>query len=64
MWQTHFWQRMEEAFGRTGAATLAQDYVVSRLGHRTVNQALAEGEDARVVWKAVASEMELPARLR
>ncbi len=59
MWHTQFWARMEEAFGQRGAATFAQDYVVSRLGHRTVNQALADGEDAKVVWRAVAAEMEL-----
>lgn len=64
MWQTHFWARMEEAFGRTGAATFAQDHILSRLGDRSVNQALAAGVDAKEVWRAVVAEMELPARMR
>jgi hypothetical protein len=63
MWRTQFWQRMEEAFG-SSAATFAQDRVLTRLADRTVNEALAQGEDARDVWNAVVAEMQLPLRLR
>ena len=63
MWRTQFWQRMDEALG-PGAATFAQDHVLTRLGDRTVNQALAAGEDAKEVWQAVRAELQLPDRLR
>ena len=55
---------MDEAFGATTARTFAQDHVLTRLGNRTVNQALAAGQDAKAVWSAVVVEMELPPRLR
>ena len=61
---TEFWERMSVAFGAGSAETFAQDVVLSQLGNRTVNQALAAGEDAKRVWAAVVREMELPARLR
>ena len=62
---TEFRERMREAFGGTvPAETFARDHVLSALGNRTVEQALAQGEDARRVWVAVVQEMELPARLR
>lgn len=63
MWRTKFWSRMEEAFG-SGTATFAQDHVLTRLGDRTVNQALADGYDAQEVWAAVVAEMQLPSRMR
>ena len=44
---------MREQFGEAYAASVAQDYVIGSLGSRTVNQALADGEDAKVVWRAV-----------
>ena len=61
---TGFWQRMAEAFGARSAEVFAQDHVLSRLGNRTVNEALAAGTPAREVWDAVCEEMALPARLR
>ncbi len=61
---TEFWARMREQFGDVYAESLAKDYVLSNLGGRTVNQALADGEDAKVVWRAVCDTFNVPDALR
>ena len=61
---TEFWARMREQFGDVYAESLAKDYVLSDLGGRTVNQALAGGEDAKVVWRAVCDTFNVPDALR
>lgn len=61
---TEFWGRMREQFGDVYAESLAKDYVLSNLGGRTVNQALADGEDAKVVWRAVCDTFNVPDSLR
>ena len=61
---TEFWARMKEQFGDVYAESLAKDYVLSNLGGRTVNEALADGEDAKVVWRAVCDTFNVPDRLR
>jgi hypothetical protein len=55
---------MRRSFGETYAESLARDHVLAGLGGRTVEQALAEGEDAKTVWRAVVDEFEVPARER
>jgi DUF3046 family protein len=57
---TEFWRRMRAEFGETYADSLARDHVIAELGGRTVEQALAQGEDAKTVWRAVCSAMNLP----
>lgn len=59
-----FWERMREQFGDTYADSVAQDYVLSNLGGRTVNRALADGEDAKRVWRAVCETFDVPETLR
>jgi hypothetical protein len=61
---TAFWERMREQFGEVYAESVAQDYVLADLGSRTVNQALAEGEDVKVIWRAVCVAFRVPERLR
>jgi hypothetical protein len=61
---TEFWARMREQFGDAYAESVAQDFVLSSLGDRTVNKALADGEDAKVVWRAVGETFNVPERLR
>ena len=61
---TEFWARMKEQFGDVYAESLAKDYVLSNLGGRTVNEALADGEDAKFVWRAVGDTFNVPDRLR
>lgn len=64
MRQTEFWKRMRAQFGEAYAESVAQDYVLSSLGSRTVNQALAEGQDVKDVWRAVCDAFRVPDRLR
>jgi hypothetical protein len=61
---TEFWERMERRFGATYARSYAADMVLAELGSRTVNQALAQGEDAKTVWRAVWAATEMPASER
>jgi len=61
---TEFWSRMNEQFGDAYAESVAKDFVLSGLGDRTVNKALADGEDAKVVWRAVVETFNVPDRLR
>jgi hypothetical protein len=60
-----FWDRMEETFGVGYARSVAADHTLGQLGGRTVEQALAEGENAKAVWMAVcrAWPERIPARL-
>lgn len=61
---TEFWQRMDEQFGAVYAQSVAKDYVLAGLGDRTVQQALGDGEDAKVIWRAVCAAFPVPERLR
>jgi len=61
---TEFWDRMREQFGEVYAESVAKDQVLGALGGRTVNQALADGEDAKIVWRAVVETFDVPERLR
>jgi hypothetical protein len=61
---SEFWQRMRAQFGDTYAASVAKDHVLAQLGERTVEQALADGEDAKAVWRAVCEEFDVPPNLR
>ena len=61
---TAFWERMRAQFGDTYAESVAKDYVLASLGGRTVNKALADGEDAKIVWRAVCETFNVPESLR
>ena len=61
---TVFWERMAEFFGEAYAASVARDHVLSTLGGRTVDKALADGEDVKAVWRAVCEAFNVPDRLR
>ena len=61
---TVFWERMRAQFGESYAQSVAKDYVLAGLGGRTVEQALAGGEDAKTVWRAVCEAFDVPERLR
>ena len=61
---TEFWDRMRGQFGDVYAESVAKDQVLAALGDRTVNQALADGEAAKTVWRAVAETFDVPERLR
>ena len=61
---TVFWERMRAQFGDTYAESVAKDQVLADLGDRTVDQALADGVDAKTVWRAVCDSFDVPQRLR
>jgi hypothetical protein len=46
------------------AQSVAKDYVFARLGGRTIERALADGEDAKVIWRAVCETFDVPEKLR
>jgi hypothetical protein len=60
---TEFWGRMDERFGATYARSVAADYRLPLMG-ATVDEALARGEEARDVWRAVCAEFDVPSHLR
>ena len=55
---------MRAQFGDVYAESVAKDHVLAALGSRTVNQALAQGEDVKVVWRAVCDAFHVPDKLR
>ena len=55
---------MDSALGTAYAKSWAHDHVLAALGGLTPEQALASGEDAVTVWRAVHAELGLPARER
>ncbi|HEV8221070.1 MAG TPA: DUF3046 domain-containing protein [Streptosporangiaceae bacterium] len=57
---TAFWERMNAQFGEAYAASVAKDQVLAPLGGRTVQKALADGIDPKIVWAAVCEAFELP----
>jgi hypothetical protein len=63
---TDFWQRLEQVFGAAYAGSVANDQVLSQLGGRTINEALAGGAETAEVWRAVVATYpeRVPARLR
>jgi hypothetical protein len=49
---------MSGLFGAAYADSYARDQVLATLGGRTVVQALADGDDAKSVWRAVLAAQE------
>ena len=52
---TDFWARLEQVFGPGYAMSVAADQVLPQLGGRTIQQALASGEQTVTVWRAVVA---------
>jgi hypothetical protein len=61
---TDFWARMRAQFGDVYAQSVAKDFVFDKLGGRTIERALADGVDTKVVWRAVVDTFDVPQRLR
>jgi Protein of unknown function (DUF3046) len=61
---TEFWRRMNTQFGEVYAQSVAKDFVFANLGGRTVERALADGVDTKVVWRAVCETFKVPDNLR
>lgn len=61
---TEFWTRMEDALGPNYARSWARTQVIGGLDGRTVEEAFADGADAKTVWREVWKALELPQRDR
>jgi hypothetical protein len=61
---TEFWRLMNTQFGEVYAQSLAKDFVFDKLSGRTIERALADGVDAKVVWWAVCDTFKVPEDLR
>jgi hypothetical protein len=61
---TEFWDRMSAQFGDAYAQSVAKDFVFDQLGGRTVERALADGVDAKTVWRAVCETFKVPENMR
>ena len=55
---------MEKALGAQYARSWAADFRIASLEYRTVDQALSDGEDTLVIWRAVHQELNLEAKYR
>ncbi len=51
---------MDTRFGAAYSHSVAADQVLSELDSRTVDQALAQGEDLKRIWRAVCNAYEIP----
>jgi hypothetical protein len=63
---TDFWARLEQAFGPAYAHSFAADHAFAELGGRTIDEAIAQGEETVTVWRAVVAAYpdRVPVRLR
>jgi hypothetical protein len=57
---SEFWELVDGEFGRAHGRSLVHDHVLFRLGNRTAEQALADGEDTRDVWFALCDALDVP----
>ena len=51
---------MDDRFGARYAASVAQDLVISQLGGRTVEAAIAAGVAPKAIWEAVCAAVDVP----
>jgi hypothetical protein len=55
---------MNAQFGEAYAHSVAKDYSLAGLDGRTIDHALADGEDVKKVWRAVCDSFNVPDSLR
>ncbi len=61
---TTFWDMMSAQFGEAYAQSVAKDFVFANLGERTVDRALADGVETKLVWRAVCDTFNVPENMR
>jgi hypothetical protein len=63
---TDFRERLEQTFGAAYARSISADHIFSRLGDRTIDQAIAQGVETATIWRAVVEAYpdRVPSRLR
>lgn len=60
MREREFWELLEEVFGRSYGRALSRDQGLVALNGMTVVEALAAGEEPRVVWNVLCDQMDVP----
>lgn len=60
MKETELWRRLDEHLGQAYARVWAAEQTLPGLDSRTVQQALADGEPTKTVWRAAWAALELP----
>ncbi len=55
---------MRRHFGAAYADSIATDQMLGELGGRTVHEALAAGDDIKMIWRVVCTSFDVPARER
>ncbi|MBM7367673.1 DUF3046 domain-containing protein [Gordonia hydrophobica] len=58
---TEFAELTEVEFGRRRADGLLTDLVLVELGSRTGREAIEDGVDPKLVWRALCRELDVPA---
>jgi hypothetical protein len=61
---TEFRGLMQAQFGPLRAPSVAHDHVFGALQGRTADQAIADGEDPKLVWRAVCDDFDVSDALR
>ena len=64
MKETELWLRLQHHLGAGYYRVWAAEFSLAALQHRTVVQALREGESSKIIWRAVWEALELPDRDR
>lgn len=59
-----FWLLVEEVLGRANGRAAATELVLTAIGGHTAAEALDLGVEPRVVWHALADEMDVPEQRR
>ena len=61
---TEFRGLMQAQFGPLRAPSVSHDHVFGALQGRTADQAIADGEDPKLVWRAVCDDFDVSDSLR
>lgn len=64
MRHSEFWSRLEAALGPAYATAWSRQFAITALGSRTAVEALDDGVEPLVVWRAIHAALDLPARDR
>lgn len=60
---SEFWQLVDDVLGPLGRTT-TRDQVIGALDDRTCEQAIEDGEDPALVWRALCDALDVPVALR
>ena len=61
---SEFWLAMGDEFGEAYSRVLVHDLVLSSIGDRTAEQAIAAGVSTREIWLAICDAQDVPENRR